>query len=519
MSEKGAGKRGWTIIWLVLLVGLPCFGGACSQDCPTQAAGNDEPPANPFLADSPWPMAHRNPYCQASSPVVGPSEAPAADRFGYLHGMMGLITAAFSGPYADGSRILWGTNLRSVYKVALDGEELAYIDKIPKEEVEGEGELLDAGISGAYTLVDADGTFFVPNFKKLYAYTDEVAGDTSSAIVIRDVYEIPAEHLYAEDDLIVGLNITHDGMLAFATKFGTIAVLSRDFGSARYLRLFEPVPAAGDEDPEEISNSIACDEAGGIYVVTSKWMYRVQWTGTELTIDESDGGWTAAYETGDDVSGPRLGPGSGSTPTLMGTGGQDRFVVITDGQPLMHLVLFWRDGIPADWERIPGTLDRRIAAQVPVTFGDAGAVESLSEQSVCVRGYGALVVNNQLRAGDFGPLLSVLFSGFPAFAPYGAEKFAWDPKTRELFSAWANEEVSLPNGIPAMSAATGLIYDVGQRDGAWTWEAIDWETGESAFHYPIGGMLKYNSVYAATEVGPDGALYSGALWGMMRLAP
>ena len=39
-------------------------------------------------------------------------------------------------------------------------------------------------------------------------------------------------------------------------------------------------------------------------------------------------------ETGEDVSGPRLGPGSGSTPTLMGTGGQDRFVVITDGQPL-----------------------------------------------------------------------------------------------------------------------------------------------------------------------------------------
>jgi len=128
-------------------------------------------------------------------------------------------------------------------------------------------------------------------------------------------------------------------------------------------------------------------------------------------------------------------------------------------------------------------------------------------------------VNNQLRAGDFGPLLSVLFSGFPAFAPYGAEKFVWDPRARELASAWANEAVSLPNGIPAMSAATGLIYDVGQREGLWTWEAIDWETGESVFFHPLGGMLKYNSVYAATEVGPGEALYSGALWGMMRLAP
>ena len=28
-----------------------------------------------------------------------------------------------------------------------------------------------------------------------------------------------------------------------------------------------------------------------------------------------------------------------------------------------------------------------------------------------------------------------------------------------------------------------------------------------------------HDIYAGTEVGPDGALYSGALWGMMRLRP
>jgi len=114
-------------------------------------------------------------------------------------------------------------------------------------------------------------------------------------------------------------------------------------------------------------------------------------------------------------------------------------------------------------------------------------------------------------------LLAILLSGDPDIAPYGAEKFEWDPLTRELRSVWVNPEVSLPNGIPTMSAATGLIYDVGQRGGVWTMEALSWNTGESVFFYEFGPELKYNSAYAATEVGLEGGLYSGTILGMVRV--
>jgi len=203
----------------------------------------------------------------------------------------------------------------------------------------------------------------------------------------------------------------------------------------------------------------------------------------------------------------------------MGAGSQDRFVVITDGQRLMHLVLFWRDSIPDDWVQIPGTKDRRIAAQVPVTFGNPHASQSSSEQSVCVRGYGALVVNNQLKTKSKNRIMNILRSGNPNIAPYGAEKFEWNPRTRKLRSVWANNKVSLPNGIPCMSAATNLVYDVGQRDGMWTWEAIDWSTGESVFYYGLGGHFWYNSGWAGTEIGPNKSLFSGTVMGMMRLVP
>jgi hypothetical protein len=121
-------------------------------------------------------------------------------------------------------------------------------------------------------------------------------------------------------------------------------------------------------------------------------------------------------------------------------------------------------------------------------------MQSLSEQSVCVWGYGAI-------------------------APYGAEKFEWNPSTREPVSVWVSQEISLPNGIPSMSAATGLIYDVGQRNGVWTMEALSWQSGASIFHSEIGPDLKYNSAYAGTEVGLGGGLYTGTLAGILRVHP
>ena len=518
-SASRANERGKAagLPLLVCLVGIVFWIQACSgcycpdtQKCtletPAPTMDGHEPPANPFLADSPWPMSHRNPYCQASSPFPGPT-GPIQQAADFIDCMPGLITIAFSGAYPDGSRVIWGSNQADVFK-ANPCPGGCYYHTRSKNNANFFD--VDTALSGAYSLVDNERTFFVPFLQRIHAYGDETPGDPLSPIVEKGAYEVPGDQLHGEDDVIVGLNMTYDGMLAFATRRGTVGLVSRIFDEEYFLYL-------GEED--EITNSIACDENHGIYVVTSRQMYRVQWTGTDLSIDEVDGGWAAEYEVGEGVGGLRLGPGSGATPTLMGTGDEDKFVVITDGQELMHLVLFWRDEIPVDWDQIPGTRDRRIAAQVPVTFGDSGATQSLSEQSVCVRGYGALVVNNLLKTTVNKRILAVLLSGNPSIAPYGAEKFEWDPSSRELQSVWMNQAISLPNGIPSMSAATGLIYDVGQRNGIWTMEALSWETGESVFHSIIGPDLKYNSAYAGTEVGLGGGLYTGTLAGILRVHP
>lgn len=461
-----------------------------------------EPPKNLFLANSPWPITHCNSYAQASSSYQGPEYVNSTKRQ-FLEGSPGLISLVISSPYSNGKRVIWGGNGTDVMKLTEEGNKWVVLDKKRKEEVIIQDVIsVEAATSGAYTLIDKDNIFYTPRFNKIYAYGDEIQGDMYSKISLLRTFQIP-ENFAEEEERIVGLNMTYDGWLVFATNNGLVGVVDRSFTTSYFLKLQQ----------EEISNSIACDEDNGIYIVTSAYMHRVQWTGNELSQDPEKGGWTALYETGEDVSGIRLGKGSGSTPTLIGFGNQDKFVAITDGQDLMHIVFFWRDKIPNDWEQISGTLSKRIAAQEPITFGNPNTQKSLSEQSLCVSGFDALVVNNQLKNSTQNQLQNILSSGNPENAPYGAEMFSWNSKTRKLTTKWVNKEVSLPSGIPCMSASSNLAYCMGQRNGIWNFTALNWHTGTIQFEIPFSNHLKFNSAYAATEIGLNKSLYSGTLLG------
>ena len=475
-----------------LIAGL--FLGLCLSACAGEKGPDPAlfPPPNPYLADSPWPMAHANPYIQASSPLPGPT-GRGEIGVDFLSADLPSVILIYSGPYPDGRRVIYGSQLLEVFKVD-PGPPLRYLDRRTKPV------LAEDPMVGAYILMDRDGNLFVPTEDGLDAYGDENPDDPESRIALRGSFVMaPSEH----QGPVVGINMTYDGWVVFVTSGGTVGVAARDFSASHLLAL-------GPDDV--VSNSIAVDEDGGIYVVTSRKMYRVQWTGTELTLDPAAGAWSADYEFGGDPAAGRLGEGSGATPTLMGTGEMDRFVVITDGQELMHLVLFWKDEIPEDWDPIAPGKDRRIAAEYPVTFGDPEAESSVSEQSVLVHGYGAVVVNNDYGTDDAG--MGAVIAGEVAF---GVEKFVWDPSSRTLAHAWANPSIPCPNGIPSMSAATNLIYCIGKRGDDWTLEGIDWDTGESVFSQVTGSSIEYNSAYSAAEIGPDGNVLSGTLFGLVNL--
>lgn len=468
------------------------------------AFGQDlnEPPRNPYLADSPWPMTHRNPYCQASSPLTGPH--PAEINRGLFKVRTAseeavAITLNFSPKNEKGNFSIWGSSRTTLYKLNSNEGKWRSATSVRKS---GKG---SQAISGAYTLLDKDGRLFIPRDSSILVYQEEEPGEPKSRIRKLKEFRVPSKMLVNPEEVIVGMNLTYDGYLAMVTDRALVIVMNRDSGEMVFFRI---------SNDEEVSNSLALDEEGGLYIVTHKRMVRLNWDGHTL-----EKAWESAYPTSDVLMPGRLGRGSGTTPTVMGTANQDKLVVIADGEKKMNIIAFWRDDIPKDWKAIPG-FSERVAGVSPILFGDPSRERSITDQSLLVRGYEAVAVNNDYGdhpASVWSNLWIILWSNYKDYAPYGIEKFEWVPGKRVLRSVWANSKLSVPNGIPTMSSETNQIYYLGQHEEKWTIEGVDWKTGELSFRYPLENAVKYNSFYAAMEIGYDGSLVTGTVGGALRL--
>ena len=544
------------IIIVLLLFSCSGRGGGISDQSGRSPGGV---PPHPYMADSDISKTHADAYSTGafSTPgPVGPDKALTEADYDFFPTAPYLISMQYSSPYPDGRRVIWGSQIdrvlklevtddgirpidvmhtnafpegyvdenTTVYKV-LDDAKLARMHQVfDSRQGEGLEKLVKAVIrkndwsdqkySGVYSVLDNDGKFYVAFHRKIVVFGDSIEGDPDSPIAVKGQYALDAGKVHP-DSTIVGVTLTWDGYLAIITTKGDVAVVSRDFSRAHYITI---------ADSGLVRNSVTIDEDGGVYVAGDDKMVRVQWTGRELTLDPSAGAWESAYETSVDEKGDFWG--SGATPALIGSGDdRDKFVVITDGAEVNNIVYFWRDKIPEDWAQIKGTKSRRIAAQVPVDFGDPGIKKSYSEQSVLVNGYDALVVNNIFRDKRTGEnIITTTHTGLLTNRadflelPYGIQKFRWNPGTRTLESAWVNNEVSSPTNVPMMSSGSNMVYINSPYRGNWTLTGIDWTTGKTAFRYTLpGNSFRFNAQFSEIQVLPNGDIIHGTYFGILRI--
>jgi len=502
------------------------------------------PPRNPAAADGINPMPHGESAQQDMTPIAGPmdrSRRLRPEELAHAHLGPGYFGAYTSGAYDNDRRVLWANGVNGIYKI--DYENYEIIDHLPSQAAsEYDRDWAEAitadldednsiwslwssikailpltDLSGIYAVVGNNNWFYIANKDgSILAYGDSVDGDPSSKIELKAKFQLPGE----EAGPSVGMNMTFDGWIVFPTEQGYLIAVSQDLKQYRSTRLKH----AEEEDTSTqsvgygwIRNSIAIDDAGGIYVVSRNHMHKVIWDGEQFSIDEKKGAWTAPYRNG-------KGQGSGATPSLMGFGDEDKFVVITDGDHRMNVTLFWRDAIPDGWKAPQGAPSRRIAGLAPASMGSLDVQKIQSEQTVIVAGYGALVVNNHPRnipwfmpddGFSLGFLIGPLGSN-PKFQPYGVQKFQWNPSQKRIETAWVNEEMSSPNGVPWVSLGSGQVYLIGARNNEWTLEAIDWLTGKPTFHYIIGGQ-KWNNEYSGPTIDEKGRVFYGTMWGRARI--
>jgi hypothetical protein len=514
----------------------------------TASASTDAPPHNPFLADSTVPIGHVDAAQTTGTSVAGPTgptRTLSADQLTYQHLGPGHFGIAISPKYDDGKRVIWSNGGDRISK--LDAGTLKPLAELPlpgktlqtAAQADADIATLDAqhgaelattalsmsakylqGLAGVYYALDSDNTLYVGGADSVIAYGDD--GQRGSPITVKREWSRPANVTGS----FVGVNMTFDGRLALVTDEGWIVVVTRDFqhydaiqipGAEGAAAHNAAVRAAGSRPgaADFVRNSLAVDTDGGIYVASFDHLDKVMWTGKRLSNDAADGAWSVPYLDG-------TGNGTGATPALMGFGkGHDHLVVITDGEPLMNVVAFWRDGIPKDWKQLPGTPDRRIVGQVPANMGDPSLRTIQTEQSVVVGGYGAFVVNNDPASipSGFPAVGARVLAGYagadPAFTPHGVQKVAWDPERRRLATAWTNRSVTSANAVPVVSTGSNVVYTVGVRGGKWALEGIDWTTGKSKFHWTTGSS-RYDTLFSGMNIDPQGRLLHTTMFGIVR---
>ncbi|MEH6569503.1 MAG: hypothetical protein V7709_10525 [Halioglobus sp.] len=403
-------------------------------------------------------------------------------------------------------------------------------------------EYYGGGLAGVYYLLSSDNVLFVGGKDSILAYADVDPANQQSGIELKAEWKKPAEVTGGFNSM----NMTYDGWLISITDDGWVVLIKQDFSEYHTLQLTgaEIAPTwnqfmldTGHSQGAAtwMRNGPAIDEDGNIFVPSLQHMHKIVWDGEKLSKDPADGAWVEPYGnegtitvTFDDVIDPSIGEpftfnnanvGSGATASLMGYGDEDKFVVITDGSEVMNMVLFWRGDIPDDWKQLPNAPSRRIAGMLRADIGRDDALAVQTEQSVVVGGYGAFVVNNApankpIKQAPDGAYVG-LAGHHPDFTPHGMQKFEWDPNTRALREDWVNTEVSSVNSVPIVSNDANLVYTVGARDGKWALEAIDWDTGESAFHY-VTGSTRYNTQFSGVLMDQEGRILHTTIHGIVR---
>lgn len=532
------------------------------------------PPPNPYLSQGAPAVTHNDSGASDAMPVEGPREQGTVEAARVQRISTGLLTINYAGLllYPDGTQATWNTNNNRVTKIRIDGgrwEALAWrpidgMKLLSAAAVEAHLQAFDAARSeaelraylanklpfyaetegreaGVYSLTDERGEFYVLTRHDIQVFGQADPTDPHSAVVLLRKWAIPsAVKREAEAralllarldrsgmggnpdfrrgvaqmrDIPLGINMTYDGHLVFSMVGGSVVVVDRDFRRPPHV-----VKVAG----ELFTNSLSVDPDGGIYAVGDRRMHKFVWRKGRLSDRARDGAWSAPYDlTETPLPGVRGGgTGSGTTATLMGFGpGEDRLVVIADGQPRMNLVAFWRDAIPRDARQQPGTASPRIAGQIAVRMGGVEAPFIQTEASVGVAGPYAFVVNGMAPENIKPDLDNLLVQGPFKTPPRGIEMLRWDHDANRWDSLWARPDISTPAAIiPVLSTVSRQAYVLGWDADGWNVSGFDFDSGRTETRMVLGRSQQFNGAWGVLQLLPDGDVFIPGIAGPVRVA-
>lgn len=428
----------------------------------------DDPPNNPWLADSPYPTYHRNSYAQASTCIEGiqPNDSVSIKiRRDITGGTSPWIY--LSDEYPNGERTILYSNSTHVFKFLDNGTDLIAVDSLRLDfntlQSNGYNHLLTKN----KVWFSYEPTYDPANneYSQLFKFSDADTTDPFSPIVVLDTFDFGDYGI----NRVNMYNLNYNGEIVWYSEEDVVnniayaGIIDQNFNLLDTL-VFNRLPN------ERINhNSISVDENNTFYIVTSHRLIAFEWDGTDLTI-----GWEALYDFVDDGPTGNFAYGSGTTPTLMGWGsGNDKLVVVADGHANNNLVAFWRE-LPSGWTGHSGMSIRFAdSIAVPNAQSFSNLFQSI-ENSPTAHGY-------DIAIAQFNGFLGYNCSNFK-----GVSKFEWDTTNNQFNLEWTNDSINT-NGVLAYSSGSNLVYGTGKElDCNYYYYGLNWDNGNLELKFLLG---------------------------------
>jgi hypothetical protein len=451
----------------------PAFFGAPAIQHPITV---QRPPRHPFMAPNDRSNLHNNAYQTDANVGPGPLGRNIQRASTFQSADCGSITFDSRGRIVTVCVGLFRPTLFMFDPKTLDT--LASMTLPPRQPDPG-GRIFNDFAGGGYFYLDnKDRAVVLTNDKHLYVIK-ETAGPGFA--IDRD-YDLTGTMPLLDK----GFSALPDwsGRYWFVTSSGVVGTIEPASGKVRSMAL----------PGEDIQNSFSVDEDGGVYIVSSKALYRFD----AGPLGQPKVTWREEYPNSGIHKPGQADAGSGTTPTIM----DDGLLAITDNADPMDIVVYRKAKVVAG--------KRHVCTQ-PVFEKGASA----TDQSLNVAGRAMIVENNY---GYSGP--DATEEG--GTTTPGLERVDVRADLKGCRPVWKSNEIA-PTVVPKISLANGLVYAytkpaTDDSSDYWYLTALDFATGRTVYRFRAGEGLGYNNNYAPITIGPDnGAVYLGVLGGMVML--
>lgn len=292
-------------------------------------------------------------------------------------------------------------------------------------------------------------------------------------------------------DSITGVAPDYQGRIWFATTGGVVG--TADSGGR--------VAATRLPEGEKLTNGLSVHR-DGTSVLTTHALYemRAANSGSPEVV------WRRTYAAGTVRKPGQLGPGSGTTPTYFGPGG-DEWVAIVDDAPSPKLIVYRTD-------------DGSPVCRTPAFETSGQGTE-----------------NSPMAWGNSLVIPSTYGFGYPPGATSGPS----DPPNGVFTGGMTRIDVSETGcrriwetgdrmaSLPRLSRADGLIYGLSygplpsgggvQQVGPVYYTAVDFGTGALRAHRPVGVAPLDEPLQLTGTIGPDRSYWQATVGRMLRIAP